>query len=140
MSPENQLTFSEQDRSQIRSHGLDEAQILAQLESFLHPPPPIELVRPCTVGDGIMRLNPSEAREIAQLQMREASKGRCMKFVPASGSASRMFSGLIALRKENVTSLQEVKTRARRGEPHALQVLEFLENLERFPFMESSQR
>lgn len=134
MISENQVTFSEQDRSQIRSHGLDEAQILAQLESFLHPPSPIELVRPCTVGDGIKRLSPSEAREMAKIQVREAGKGRCMKFVPASGSASRMFSGLIALRKEGITSLEEVQRSARRGDSNALQVLEFLESLERFPF------
>ncbi len=134
MSPGDQVKFSEQDRTQIRNHGLHEAQILAQLESFLHPPTPIELVRACTVGDGIRRLNPSEAREMAKIQISEAGKGRCMKFVPASGSASRMFSGLIALRKEGISSLAEVQTRAQRGDSNALQVLEFLGGLERFPF------
>lgn len=119
---------------QIRRQGLDEAKIMAQLESFLNPPQPVELLRPCTVGDGIRRLDPSEASELANIQMREAQKGRCMKFVPASGSASRMFSGLIAVRKQGITSLEEVKARAQQGDSNALHLLEFLEGLEKFAF------
>lgn len=136
MSLEKQPIFSEQDRLQIRCHGLNEKEVMAQLQTFSCPPPPIELIRACTVGDGIRRLNPSEAREMAKIQIREAGKGRCMKFVPASGSSSRMFSGLIALRKEGISSLEELQRRAQRGEPNSLQVLEFLNGLKRFPFYE----
>ncbi len=134
MKPEKQSPFSEKDKVQIRNHGLLEEQVMAQLELFLNPPAPIRLLRPCKVGDGIKRLDPSHAAELAQIHLREAAKGRCMKFVPASGSASRMFRGLLALRKDGVVSLKEVKERAREGDPSSMQAMEFLGQLERFPF------
>lgn len=87
------------DRDQIRRHGSTVEEVERQLELFRHPPPPVELVRPCTVGDGILRI--PEARWPAlQDRFREAvSAGRLAKFVPASGAATRMFRRLLAVHR-----------------------------------------
>ena len=56
----------------------------------------IVLDRPCTVGDGIVRLDASQHDELLQAGQRAALEGRVQKFVPASGAATRMFKDLIA--------------------------------------------
>lgn len=136
MSPGSTGPFLEEDIQQARLHGLQEAQLAAQLELLLNPPAPVKLMRACTVGHGIRRLDFPEARQLEEIQVRHAAQGRCMKFVPASGSASRMFSALIAHWKDKITSLEQVRARAERADPNSLQVLEFLQGLERLPFYE----
>lgn len=126
--------FSEQDRLQIRAHGLEEAQVLAQMNYFLDPPKPVRLSKPCTLGDGLLRLDLSEANHLVELQRRVAMEGRCMKFVPASGSASRMFSTLIAHHKAQAPSSQELHGQASARHGPIGELVAFLQGLEKFPF------
>lgn len=60
------------------------------------------LVRPCTISDGIIQINPNEFDSLLKLHSEAAEKGRLMKFVPASGAASRMFQKLLSVLNENV--------------------------------------
>ena len=76
---------------QIREHGLTEAQVLEQIQRFKSGAAPIRLNRPCTMGDGIVSIPAGEIEAFVKRHEREAARGRLMKFVPASGSASRMF-------------------------------------------------
>ncbi len=76
---------------QIRTHGLTEAQVLAQIERFKSGASPIRLNRPCIVGDGIISIPAGEIEDLVRYHEHEAARGRFMKFVPASGAASRMF-------------------------------------------------
>ncbi len=56
----------------------------------------MRLLRPCTVGDGILRLD-AAAQDAAEAQGAELLKAvRAAKFVPASGAATRMFKDLLA--------------------------------------------
>lgn len=121
--------LSEQDRRDIQARGMVEAEVVRQWAFFLNPPRPIRLRRACRVGDGILRVDPKEVPELLRIHEQAAQEGRLMKFVPASGSASRMFNALIAY------------ARREPGEPTdgisgelPWEVAEFLENLERFPF------
>ncbi|MCK7469328.1 MAG: DUF4301 family protein [Desulfosudis oleivorans] len=49
------------------------------------------LERPATVGDGIIRVADVERESLVALHDEAARAGRCLKFVPASGAATRMF-------------------------------------------------
>lgn len=59
------------------------------------------LVRPCTISDGIIQINPNEFDSLLKLHSEASKKGRLMKFVPASGAASRMFQKLLSVLNEN---------------------------------------
>jgi hypothetical protein len=83
--------FSADDMRQVREHGLTEAQVMAQMQRFKTGAEPIRLNRPCTVGDGIISIPAGEIEGLVKYHDREAARGRLMKFVPASGAASRMF-------------------------------------------------
>lgn len=87
--------FSDQDRRQIREHGLTEQQIAEQLALFEKGTPYVTLVRPCTVGDGILRFD-RHMHDTAISRFEEKIRHRRLtKFVPASGAATRMFKSLI---------------------------------------------
>ena len=57
--------------------------------------PWIKLHRPCTIGDGIAVFPADEIESLALRYDEAVAAGRVMKFVPASGAASRMFQGLM---------------------------------------------
>ena len=83
--------FLEKDLQEMRARGIDAVEISRQLEIFRRGAEPIRLIRPARVGDGIVQISPDERHTFLSLHSQAAAKGRMLKFVPASGAASRMF-------------------------------------------------
>ena len=94
--PEAQV-FSAKDRESLRVEGIPEERALAQLELFQKPPVYSRLDRACTVNDGIARLSQAERDALSAAWLPAAAAGRGLQFTPASGAASRMFKGLLAV-------------------------------------------
>lgn len=83
------------DRQVMISQGITEDTIVAQLALFRKGTPWIRLHRPCTVGDGMVVLRADELEGLSRKYAEAVADGRVMKFVPASGAASRMFQVLL---------------------------------------------
>ena len=81
-----------QDREQLAKKGISEAQITDQLASFEKGFPYLQLEAAAAIGKGIMAPNPAQYLNAWD----EYRKGDAciVKFVPASGAASRMFKNL----------------------------------------------
>jgi hypothetical protein len=88
--------FQERDLAHLSARDIPIEEAEAQLSLLRTPPPAIVLDRPCTVGDGITQLQASEQDALSARGEAAAAAGRVMKFVPASGAATRMFHDLIA--------------------------------------------
>ena len=88
--------FQERDHDHFRARGIAAEDAEAQLALLRTPPPAIVLDRPCTIGDGITQLETSETERLLLAGEQAAAAGRVMKFVPASGAATRMFRDLVA--------------------------------------------
>jgi hypothetical protein len=88
------LYLTPRDIEQIRARGSTPGQIVTQIEMFKKGFPCTKLLRPCTVGDGIHALRESDIRRLTDVYSKASLEGRAMKFVPASGAASRMFKAL----------------------------------------------
>jgi hypothetical protein len=84
--------FSEEDLRAMSARGIDPAEALHQLEIFRRGVAPSRLLRPARVGDGIVQITPNERKALISLHDQAAGQGRMLKFVPASGAASRMFT------------------------------------------------
>ncbi len=85
------------DREQLEAHGIGVEEARRQLAILRDPPPKALLVRPALLGDGIDPLPAgSEADRLAEAGRAAASSGRLVRFVPASGAASRLFAELKA--------------------------------------------
>ena len=87
-------TFTPAQRAQLDERGIAEDEAARQLGLLAAPPSYAALVRPCTLGDGIERIEPDRQEALILMHEQATREGRCAKFVPASGAASRMFQGL----------------------------------------------
>ena len=86
-----------QDLQQLREKGISEAQLQAQLKCFATGFPYLRLHSAASVGNGIMQLTDADADRYVTLWNDYKAQGHSiLKFVPASGAASRMFKDLYA--------------------------------------------
>jgi hypothetical protein len=130
-------SFSEADRLQAHTLGITEVQMRAQIRIFEKACYFAELLRPCTIGDGIRRIPASAMETYLRLQAEAAAEGRFVKYVPASGAASRMFQILSRYyRQSNLQDLSEFQEQASRGDTGATAFLQFWEGRQRFAFWE----
>ncbi|MCX5838592.1 MAG: DUF4301 family protein, partial [Deltaproteobacteria bacterium] len=83
--------WSAEDRKQITAQGLNLEEVERQLTIFRRGVPPVRLNRPCRAGDGIVAISGTERQNLLAAYEEARRTRRLMKFVPASGAASRMF-------------------------------------------------
>jgi hypothetical protein len=88
------FTFTEKDKLQISKKNISEDQINQQIKDFMHGFPFINLVRAATEDDGIVKFHEAKVNELVNYFDTEKQKFELLKFVPASGAASRMFKDL----------------------------------------------
>lgn len=84
--------FSERDFELFEKKGITPGQVRAQLERFKKGFPSIKLTNPATIGNGIKRLSEEEATSYTEKY--DQAQVNVIKFVPASGAATRMFKSL----------------------------------------------
>lgn len=85
--------WSAEDRRRIAAEGMALEEAERQLAVFRKGVAPVRLNRPCRAGDGIAVLSPEEQEEMLAVYQEALPMKRFLKFVPASGAASRMFKG-----------------------------------------------
>ena len=91
------MTLSKQDLKQLASRGISEKQVEKQLKQIAEGFPFLRLEAAASVGNGIVA--PSNEERDAFIQQWKQYKERphkIVKFVPASGAASRMFKNMFA--------------------------------------------
>ncbi len=118
--------ITQSDLTQITAKGIDKISLEEQLERFAKGFEPLNIVRPATVADGIVRLDDTELEASVQEYERAIKQGVSVaKFVPASGAATRMFKDLFSY-LDNPADL------ALLSENHP--VRQFIEQAHRFAF------
>ena len=89
--------MKEQDLRQIAQRGISAEQIENQLKQFETGFPFLRLEAAAAVGNGIIAPTDEERRQYVQAWEQYKARGRrVVKFVPASGAASRMFKNMFA--------------------------------------------
>lgn len=86
--------FTEKDIEQIRRHGLSVEQVERQMENFRRGFPSLSVVAAASPQDGITVLSPEGVAAAVESYERRADGLSVVKFVPASGAATRMFKEL----------------------------------------------
>ena len=87
--------LSTKDLEQLAQKGITELQFETQIENFEKGFPYANLAGAATVGDGIVHFSDADMQEYARLFEAKSDELSMVKFVPASGAASRMFKDLI---------------------------------------------
>jgi len=86
--------FTDRDLKQITEKGIELTLIERQIGNFRTGFPFMNLVRPATTGDGIFTFCEDEISYFINYYSVHLNDLRVMKFVPASGAATRMFKHL----------------------------------------------
>lgn len=90
------MQFTEQDQDQIMVQGVSLDQIDQQINHFVQGFPYLNVIKAATIGDGIIRVEESQLPTYIQRFDQAAHQRELVKFVPASGAATRMFKSLFA--------------------------------------------
>jgi hypothetical protein len=123
------MEFSKKDLEQIQGHNLSLAQIEKQLENFKKGFPFVNLEKPAVIGDGILQIEESNAIDYVNAFEDYAANASIVKFVPASGAATRMFKDLYDFKSSfdsSKNSLEDFPA-----------VKEVIDNIKQFAFYES---
>ena len=86
--------FTNEDIKQIEARGLSVADVERQIENFRNGFPSLPVVRAASGGDGVRQLTDDEVKAAEAHYADRAKSLRTVKFVPASGAATRMFKEL----------------------------------------------
>lgn len=89
--------FTEKDIDQIEAHDSSVVQVERQLQQIREGFPFLRLKAAASIGNGIMQPDPEEREHYIENWNEYKAQGhKVVKFVPASGAASRMFKNLFA--------------------------------------------
>lgn len=89
--------FTDSDLAQIASLGLTQDDVKRQLDNFHRGFPKTVLIDAATVGNGgILRLQDADINKYTDFYQEHLEGKKILKFVPASGAATRMFKDLYA--------------------------------------------
>jgi hypothetical protein len=88
--------LNEKDLQQLSERNVTENQVTQQVAQLKRGTRFVQLMRPATLGDGILRLDADLTGRMTQAFDADKEFYQFTKFVPASGAASRMFKDLFA--------------------------------------------
>jgi len=124
--------YTDTDLFQIEKMGISLETIENQINNFKTGFPFVDLVAPATPADGIRKYNEEEIEFLNEFYTAESQKHQLVKFVPASGAASRMFKHLFEFnekyhgREEDLVVFEKDKG--------FNSVYHFIQNIQKFAF------
>jgi hypothetical protein len=132
-------TLTSDDKRQIAGRGMILSDVERQLQVFREGFPSIQLVAAATGRHGIHQLNPKRIDELVAIFENFSSDHRIVKFVPASGAASRMFKHLYEFRSSYRGTLDDqLELLKDRGPDSVLYFFEHIEEFSFFPMLEEA--
>jgi len=129
-----QVQISGKDIEQITAKGLTVEQVLSQIKTFVNEIPYITLREPARLGSGIVKFDTNELLDLAKSYEQKLKKLDVVKFVPASGAASRMFKDLFKFLDNYDYSKESINSYLNYEKAVAIRL--FLIGFEKLPFYE----
>jgi len=115
--------LKEQDKKILQQKGISEMQVAEQLNAFRTGFPFLNIVNTAEIGNGITKVSSENARFFHEKWDNYLkTDASVLKFVPASGAASRMFKDLFEFLESD------------ENEPNKLFVEKFFDEIEKFAF------
>lgn len=127
--------FTKEDLQQFQDRNVSLEEMERQLSIFEKGPNYLDIVKPCTAGDGIRILEPGQVEHFVQIYDKALQDRSIAKFIPASGASTRMFKELFAWREMQMRgTAPALEDAAKEKDPTALFILRFVSNLRKFAF------
>jgi len=126
--------FTEKDLQQIKSKGISPETVEKQMAYFKSGFPYIRLAAPAVPGAGLLSLDEKEVKALEAYFDENKADYEILKFVPASGAASRMFKQLFAFRQTFSGTSEEIDRLELEDDLQSIGY--FFRNMEKFAFYE----
>lgn len=121
--------FSDKDKLQIEQRGSEIPTVLTQIENFKKGFPFLHVEEAASVGNGIIRLTSESLQKRIALYDEKVESGTVpLKFVPASGAASRMFKAMFEALEAFETKMEEEVLKENKAARH------YIEKFDKFAF------
>jgi hypothetical protein len=126
------LKFTKKDIEHIENKGLSIDQINNQIDTFKKGLPFIKLESAATIGNGILKFSDSEKENFINFFESKRNNNSFIKFVPASGAATRMFKFLFDFLTEFKPDEESINAFVNRKNASELSM--FYVGIKKFPF------
>lgn len=128
------MGLSTLDFVQVYEHGIAINAIQKQLAIFKTGVPKMKLIAPATIGSGIIKHTDAEFKEKADFFDANKTNLKLLKFVPASGAASRMFKFLNSFLNQFDPCSETINAYINRTKDTELAI--FIVGMDKLPFFE----
>lgn len=126
------MNFTTKQIQQIEDKGLTVHHVLKQIELFKNGMPFINLESAAVIGQGILKRSDAEDKTYLNFYNTKKEQLTVVKFVPASGAATRMFKFLFQFLETYDSNKETVN--AYINKQNATELSLFMVGLEKFPF------
>lgn len=126
------MKFTSEDIAQIENKGINIKKVEDQIEIFRRGNIPVNIEAAATIGNGIQKFTREEREKLSKYYDSKKGDFEILKFVPASGAATRMFKALHKFLDEfdpKKESLQDYLDRSKNQN-----LKDFFAGIERLPF------
>ena len=130
--------FTDKDLEQIKNKGIKLETVQQQISNFKQGFPPIQLYAAATPGKGIHCYTDEEAQKLSKYFDDNFKDYEILKFVPASGAASRMFKTLFEFHEQYNGTESDLE--AFNNDQGFNSPFNFFKNIERFPFFDQLKK
>ena len=132
------IEFSEKDFKQLIQKGITKEKIEHQIKTFMEGIPFVQLEAPAVIKNGIRKLTPKQEKHFIDVYEASMKGLTIIKFVPASGAASRMFKSLFNFLETFDPGKQDLQEYLKKSDSKDLTL--FFNRLEDFPFYDMLQK
>ncbi|WP_027065837.1 DUF4301 family protein [Maribacter sp. Hel_I_7] len=126
------IEITDKDLKQLESKGISKETMLSHINTFKEGIPYVKLENAAVIGNGILKFSEIEEKELIAFYDSKLKELDILKFVPASGAASRMFKALFSFL--SAYNPVEETLDAYLNRTNDKDIKKFSEGLERFPF------
>ncbi len=126
------MNITDKDIKLIKSKGLTVDKVFSQIEIFKKGIPFVPLRSAATLDNGILKFTEHYQSELTKLYDSRVSNLETVKFVPASGAATRMFKELFKFLDNYDCEKESLNSYTNHEKANAIRL--FLIGLEKFPF------
>lgn len=132
------MKFTKKDIEQIKAHGLTEEKVQADLQQFEKGIPFTQLLSAATQNNGILTFSKEQKEALVALYENNQDALSIVKFVPASGAATRMFKHLHRFLDSYHPEEQKLNAYLKEHDTEMLEV--FLKGLSHFAFIKTLRK
>ncbi|WP_299764314.1 DUF4301 family protein [uncultured Dokdonia sp.] len=126
------MNFTPKDTETLLKKGISQEQVYSQIELFKQGLPYIDLRDPAIIGHGIYAYTKEEEETFITYFEKQRASLDLLKFIPASGAATRMFKFLFEFIEDYDSSKETVNAYINRKKAQDLRL--FFVGLDSFPF------